>query len=112
MSIDQPARAKSDTSTVRDVSFDHCDLQRVDAISWIIRNRAAHPGDPDHIVAFVYEPDERGVEVIWMTETPLPIRYLTPESALDDLRRWSNRTSQEGRPVPIPHLPPRHPERC
>ncbi len=88
------------------------ELHRVDAATWIIRDLSVARTDPRHLVACVSEPAEQGVEVIWMMDTPLPVSYLTPDLVLEDFCRWAGHTGHERRPVPVPHMAPRHPERC
>lgn len=84
------------------------ELQAVDETTWIIRDRAHIPRDPAHLVASLHHTEDDEIEVIWMRPTPLPVRYASPTSVLDDLIHWSRRPSGGSRrPVPIPHFPPR-----
>lgn len=86
-------------------SLPRFELQRLTPIEWVILDRHFGTADPRHTVAnlFVVEDDE--VEVEWLRDVPLPIRYMTPDGALSDVERVI-RTSRATRPVPIPHLPP------
>jgi hypothetical protein len=64
-------------------------------------------------VACVQETDEGEIEVVWLSaDVPLPTQYREAGDVLEDLARWRGQTRGAGRPVEIPHFPPRrvHPE--
>lgn len=82
-------------------------LHRLDSTTWIIRNGLLDENDPHHVVACISDSaSTSGVEVVWIEPTPLPVRSLTAETALHELRAWLNRSSGPDRPVPISHFAP------
>lgn len=81
-------------------------LTRVDADHWVIQDHSFPPTDARHVVACVREDDGVCVEVGWVQPIPLPLRYLTPADAVDDLIRWRAASEPGTKPVPIPHYPP------
>lgn len=88
------------------------DLQRVDESTWIIRDSGIPSSDARSVVACVSETAFDGVDVVWLHPVGLPTRYRTADSVLRDLIRHGRRSAGTTRPIPIPHLPPVHPERC
>lgn len=79
-------------------------LKRIAPSEWVIGDLRFGADDPRHVVACVYELAETEVEVVWLRELPLPVRYATPFDVLEDVERMGE--SRASRPVAIAHLPP------
>jgi len=88
------------------------DLQRVDQSTWIIRDTGVSASDARSVVACITDTPLEGVDVLWLHPLGLPTHYATASAVMSDLIRHARRSSGTTRPVPIPHLPPAHPERC
>lgn len=87
-------------------------LRRIDLDVWVIEE-GDHPSGDTRVHARLREIDESRVEVVWRSSAiPLPHDYASVEAALADLERWRSRRVASERPVPIPHLRPRHPQLC
>lgn len=81
-------------------------LQKSTAITWLVRDTRYPPDDSRNLVARVDEIDSDEVEVTWLREYPLPLRYATVQGVLDDLASMEARTSRASRPRPVAHRPP------
>lgn len=83
-------------------------LRRITPTEWVINDQRFPANDPRHIVACVYEFAETEVEVVWVRDLPLAMRYSNAFEVLADVERMHapNRTNRATRPVPIPSLPP------
>lgn len=80
-------------------------LLRITPSEWVI-NDLRHPSnDPRHLVACVYELAETEVEVNWLRDLPLAIRYGNVFDVLADVERM-HRSSRARRPLVIPSRPP------
>ena len=88
------------------------DLQRVDESTWIIRDAGISASDARSVVACVTETPFDEVDVLWLRPLGLPTHYRSAQAVVSDLTRHGRRSSGTTRPVPIPHFPPVHPERC
>lgn len=72
---------------------------------WAIHD--SHYPEHDHrrIVCRVYEDDPTDVEVLWLRDLPLALRYSSVADVLDAVQRFQD-ASRATRPIPIPHRPP------
>ena len=82
-------------------------LVKRDRRSWAIHDLTL-PAPASHPVAELLISEDDQVEVVWITPTPLAIRYATVQDALDDLILWERRGRGGTKPIPIPHRPPPH----
>ena len=80
-------------------------LNRITPSEWVINDRRYTENDPRYVVACVYEYAETEVEVVWLRDLPLAIRYSTAYDVLEDVSRVQD-SSRATRPIAIPHLPP------
>lgn len=80
-------------------------LNRITPSEWVINDRRYPENDPRHLVACVYEYAETEVEVVWLRDLPLAIRYSDAYQVLEDVSRMQDST-RATRPIAIPHLPP------
>lgn len=81
-------------------------LRRITPSEWVINDHRFGADDPRHVVACVYELDPAEVEVVWLRDLPLAIRYSSPFEVLEEVERLQGGVSRATRPVAIPHLPP------
>lgn len=85
---------------------DRWELVRIDDAHWLIHDRRHPEPDRRHVAAVLAETDHE-VDVVWMApEIPLPTRYRTAASVIDDLARWSATRAPQSRPIEIPSVPP------
>ena len=80
-------------------------LHRVTPSEWVINDRRYESHDPRHLVASVYEYADTEVEVVWLRDLPLAVRYATAAEVLQEVTRVQD-SSRATRPIAIPHLPP------
>lgn len=80
-------------------------LHRITSSEWVINDLKYPSNDPRHVVACVYEVAETEVEVTWLRELPLAIRYGDVFEVLEDVERMHG-SSRATRPISIPHRPP------
>lgn len=80
-------------------------LRRITPSEWVINDLRYPSDDPRHVVACVYEFSETEVEVVWLRDLPLAIRYSSAYEVLEEVERMQG-VSRATRPVAIPHLPP------
>ncbi|WP_217184235.1 hypothetical protein [Streptomyces sp. AC495_CC817] len=80
-------------------------LHRITPSEWVINDLRFAPDDPRHVVACVYEMAPTEVEVVWLRDLPLAVRYGSPFEVLEQIERIQS-TSRATRPIAIPHLPP------
>lgn len=80
-------------------------LHRVTPSEWVIKDRRYESHDPRHVVGCVYEYADTEVEVVWLRDLPLAVRYTTAAEVLQEVTRVQDST-RATRPIPIPHLPP------
>ena len=57
-------------------------------------------------LAHITVDDDDVAEVTWTAPLPLPVRYATPEDALESLEAWERGGEGATKPIPIPHFPP------
>ncbi|MCT1396576.1 hypothetical protein M4D51_12660 [Microbacterium sp. p3-SID338] len=80
-------------------------LHRITPSEWVINDLRYPPNDPRHVVACVYELADTEVEVTWLRDLPLAIRYGTAFEVLEEVERMQG-ASRATRPISIPHRPP------
>ncbi|WP_314423467.1 hypothetical protein [uncultured Microbacterium sp.] len=80
-------------------------LKRITPSEWVINDLRYAADDPRHVVACVYEYAETEVEVVWLRDLPLAVRYANAREVLDEVARVQD-SSRATRPIAIPHLPP------
>lgn len=80
-------------------------LRRITPSEWVINDLKFGADDPRQVVACVYELDQTEVEVVWLRDLPLAIRYSSPFEVLEEVERLQG-ASRATRPIAIPHLPP------
>lgn len=80
-------------------------LKRVTPSEWVINDLRYAADDPRHVVACVYEYAETEVEVVWLRDLPLAVRYANAYEVLSEVARVQD-PSRATRPIVIPHLPP------
>ncbi|MEW2008645.1 MULTISPECIES: hypothetical protein [Microbacterium] len=80
-------------------------LHRITPSEWVINDLRYPPNDPRHVVACVYELADTEVEVTWLRDLPLAIRYGTAFEVLEEVERMQG-ASRATRPIAIPHRPP------
>lgn len=80
-------------------------LEQVSASDWAIHDLHYPDGDHRRVVCRVYEDTPTDVEVLWMRDLPLALRYSSVQEVLDAVTRFQD-TSRATRPIPIPRLPP------
>ncbi|MFJ2541440.1 hypothetical protein [Microbacterium sp. NPDC087589] len=80
-------------------------LHRVTPSEWVINDRRYESHDARHVVACIYEYADTEVEVVWLRDLPLAVRYATPAEVLEEVTRVQD-SSRATRPIAIPHLPP------
>ena len=81
-------------------------LRRTVDETWMI----VHARIPEFAVrplAHITVDDDDVAEVVWTGPLPLPVRYATPQDALESLEEWERGRPGATKPVPIPHFPPR-----
>jgi hypothetical protein len=80
-------------------------LHRLTSSEWVINDLRYPSNDPRHVVACVYELADTEVEVTWLRDLPLAIRYGTAVEVLQEVERmqWPSRAT---RPIAIAHRPP------
>jgi hypothetical protein len=83
----------------------HLELTRLGPCEWEIVD-LRHPADDAWRSFGLVRDDEETVVVTWRPGVPLPTRYATAESALDDAMRWAEHHTGGTRPIPIPHFAP------
>ncbi|MCT1479575.1 hypothetical protein, partial [Microbacterium sp. p3-SID336] len=80
-------------------------LHRITPSEWVINDLKYPANDPRHVVACVYELAATEVEVTWLRDLPLAIRYGTAFEVLEEVERMQV-NSRATRPISIPHRPP------
>ncbi|MEE6390159.1 MULTISPECIES: hypothetical protein [Microbacterium] len=80
-------------------------LHRITPSEWVINDLRYPPNDPRHVVACVYELADTEVEVTWLRDLPLAIRYGTAFEVLEEVERMQG-ASRATRPIAIPSRPP------
>lgn len=80
-------------------------LHRLTPSEWVINDLRYPADDPRHVVACVYELADTEVEVTWLRDLPLAIRYGTAFEVLEEVERMQG-ASRATRPIAIPHRPP------
>ncbi|WP_233486818.1 hypothetical protein [Zhihengliuella sp. ISTPL4] len=80
-------------------------LHRITPSEWVINDLRYPQNDPRHVVACVYELADTEVEVTWLRDLPLAIRYGTAFEVLEEVERMQG-ASRATRPIAIPHRPP------
>ncbi|MEV7577487.1 hypothetical protein AB0N68_09735 [Microbacterium sp. NPDC089313] len=80
-------------------------LHRITPSEWVINDLRYPQNDPRHVVACVYELADTEVEVTWLRDLPLAIRYGTAFEVLEEVERMQG-ASRATRPIAIPSRPP------
>lgn len=80
-------------------------LRRITPSEWVINDLRFAQDDTRHLVACVYELAPTEVEVVWLRDLPLAVRYGSPFEVLEQVEHLQG-ASRATRPIPIPHLPP------
>ncbi|WP_431791310.1 hypothetical protein [Microbacterium paraoxydans] len=80
-------------------------LHRITPSEWVINDVRYPQNDPRHVVACVYELADTEVEVTWLRDLPLAIRYGTAFEVLEEVERMQG-ASRATRPIAIPSRPP------
>ncbi|WP_240743043.1 hypothetical protein [Microbacterium sp. K36] len=80
-------------------------LHRITPSEWVINDLRYPQNDPRHVVACVYELADTEVEVTWLRDLPLAIRYGTAFEVLEEVERMQG-VSRATRPIAIPSRPP------
>ena len=80
-------------------------MNRLTSSEWIINDLRYPSNDPRHVVACVYDVEETEVEVTWLRQLPLAIRYGSAFDALADLERLHH-SVRSSRPISIPSRRP------
>lgn len=80
-------------------------LNRITPSEWVINDSRYAPNDPRNVVACVYELADTEVEVTWLRDLPLAIRYTSAFEVLEEVERMQD-TSRATRPISIPHRRP------
>jgi hypothetical protein len=80
-------------------------LKRITPSEWVVNDLRYAADDPRHVVACVYEYAETEVEVVWLRDLPLAVRYANAYEVLSEVARVQD-PSRATRPIVIPHLPP------
>lgn len=80
-------------------------LIRVSENDWAIHDLHHPEGDHRRVVCRIYDDAPTDVEVIWMRDLPLALRYPSVQEVLEAVERFQD-ASRATRPIPIPHRPP------
>lgn len=80
-------------------------LAQVGATEWAIHDEKYFDGDHRREVCRIFEDDPTDVEVYWLRDLPLALRYSSVREVLDAVERFQD-ASRATRPIPIPHRPP------
>ena len=80
-------------------------LVQVSSSDWTIHDLHYPEHDHRRLVCTIFEDAPTDVEVRWMRDLPLALRYSSVHEVLDAVSRFQE-TSRATRPVPIPRLPP------
>lgn len=80
-------------------------LVKVSETDWAIHDLHHPEGDHRRVVCRIYDDAPTDVEVIWMRDLPLALRYPNVHEVLEAVERFQD-ASRATRPIPIPHRPP------
>lgn len=80
-------------------------LNRLTSSEWVINDLRYPPNDTRHLVACVYEVAETEVEVNWLRELPLALRYASAFEVLEDIERLHHAVRSTG-PLSVTSAPP------
>ena len=80
-------------------------LVRVGATDWAVHDSHYADGDHRRVVCRIYEDAPTDVEVLWLRDLPLALRYSSVQDVVEAVQRFQD-ASRATRPIPIPHLPP------
>lgn len=80
-------------------------LANVNATDWAIHDLHYPESDHRRVVCRIYGDSPSDVEVLWMRDLPLALRYSSMQEVLAAVQRF-HETSRATRPVPIPRLRP------
>lgn len=80
-------------------------LTQVSAEAWAIHDLHYPEADHRRVVCRIYADTPVDVEVHWLRDLPLALRYPTVQDVLDSVQRFQD-ASRATRPIPIPHRPP------
>lgn len=70
------------------------ELRKVADRDWLILDHRYGSDDPRRTVGCVYEVEASEVEVMWMRDIPVALRYTTAFEALEDVRRFYARSGR------------------
>lgn len=80
-------------------------LVPISAQSWVIHDLHYPDGDHRRVVCRIYADTPADVEVLWLRDLPLALRYPAADDVLESVRQFQD-ASRATRPIPIPHRPP------
>lgn len=80
-------------------------LVQVSSSDWAIHDLHYPERDHRRLVCTIFEDAPTDVEVRWMRDLPLALRYSSVHEVLDAVARFQE-TSRATRPIPIPRIPP------
>lgn len=80
-------------------------MNRLTSSEWVINDLRYPPNDTRHVVACVYEVEETEVEVNWLRDLPLAIRYASAAEVLEDIERLHRPFRTTG-PIAVRPTPP------
>lgn len=80
-------------------------LMQLSAEAWAIHDLHYPESDHRRVVCRVYADTPVDVEVHWLRDLPLALRYPTVHDVLEAVQSFQN-AKRATRPIPIPHHPP------
>jgi hypothetical protein len=80
-------------------------LVQVSSSDWAIHDLHYPENDHRRLVCTIFEDAPTEVEVRWMRDLPLALRYSSVREVLAAVARFQD-TARATRPIPIPRLPP------
>lgn len=81
------------------------ELVQTGGSDWEIHDQHYPQGDHRRVVCTIYEDAPTEVEVMWVRDLPLALRYSSVPDVLTEVLRF-HETCRATRPIQIPHLPP------
>lgn len=82
------------------------ELKKITDSEWLVLDHLYVANDARREVACVYLLDQTDVEVVWLRDLPLAVRYTSAFDVLEDVQRFYTPQRWQ-RPVAIPHMPPK-----
>lgn len=77
------------------------ELRQITDTEWLILDHLYSPNDARRTVACLYQPDPDEVEVVSVRDLPLSTYYMTPEEALEDVRRCYSGAASRDQASPL-----------